>query len=139
MGLIDERVRLEVPARSYSSPYQYVVRAKIVLLAAGGPSNGIAVRLLIPRQIVSKWRKRFHNRVQELSDSQTIAQLVAAGVGVSLRIGDPKLLRCFGVVYRAVDDPGPAGISPSRGSGERSPVVEALFGAVEDEAKNLSP
>lgn len=57
----DERARLEVLARSYASPHRDVVRAKVVLLAAGGLSNeGIAVRLDIPRQIVSKWRKRFY-------------------------------------------------------------------------------
>lgn len=45
----DERARLEVLARCYSSPHQDVVRAKIVLLAAGGLSNEeIAVRLDIP-------------------------------------------------------------------------------------------
>jgi transposase len=37
-----------------------VIRAKIVLLAAEGLSNDvIAARLDTPRQIVSKWRKRF--------------------------------------------------------------------------------
>jgi transposase len=42
-------------------PYELdVVRAKIVLLAAEGLSNDIiAARLDTPRQIVSKWRKRF--------------------------------------------------------------------------------
>jgi transposase len=59
----DERARLEALARSYSSPHRDVVRAKIVLLAAGGLSNeGIAVRLDTPRQIVSKWRKRFYEQ-----------------------------------------------------------------------------
>ena len=39
------------------------MRAKIVLLAAGGLSNEeIAVRLDIPRQLVSKWRKRFYEQ-----------------------------------------------------------------------------
>lgn len=37
-----------------------VIRAKIVLYAADGMSNDqIASRLDTPRQIVSKWRKRF--------------------------------------------------------------------------------
>jgi hypothetical protein len=35
----DERDRLEVLARSYSSPHRDVVRAKVVLLAAGGLFN----------------------------------------------------------------------------------------------------
>lgn len=56
----DERVRLEAQARKYTSPYRDVIRAKIVLLAAQGLSNDvIATRLDTPRQIVSKWRKRF--------------------------------------------------------------------------------
>jgi transposase len=37
------------------------IRAKIVLLAATGLSNDdIGARLDTPRQIVSKWRQRFH-------------------------------------------------------------------------------
>ena len=56
----EERVVLEVQAHQYTSPYCNVVRAKIVLLAAQGLSNDIiAARLDTPRQIVSKWRKRF--------------------------------------------------------------------------------
>ena len=50
-------------ARSYSAPHRDVVRAKIVLLAADGLSNEeIAARLDTPRQIVSKWRKRFYEQ-----------------------------------------------------------------------------
>src|SRR5436309_6098435 len=56
----DERRHLESMARQYTSPYCDVVRAKIILLAAEGLSNDvIASRLDTPRQIVSKWRKRF--------------------------------------------------------------------------------
>lgn len=55
-----ERARLEAMARKYTSPYRDVVRAKIVLYAADGLENEeIAARLDTPRQIVSKWRKRF--------------------------------------------------------------------------------
>jgi transposase len=37
------------------------VRAKVVLYAAAGLSNeAIAARIDLPRQIVSKWRKRFY-------------------------------------------------------------------------------
>jgi transposase len=40
-----------------------VVRAKIVLYAARGMENQeIADRVDLPRQIVSKWRKRFFER-----------------------------------------------------------------------------
>ena len=58
-----ERARLESWARKYTSPYYQVIRAKIVLLAAEGRSNKeIAHHLDVPRQIVSKWRKRFHQQ-----------------------------------------------------------------------------
>lgn len=56
----DERQALESLARKYTSPYCDVIRARIILLAAEGLSNDvIAARLDTPRQIVSKWRKRF--------------------------------------------------------------------------------
>jgi hypothetical protein len=49
-----------IMARKYTSPYCDVIRAKIILLANEGLSNDvIASRLDTPRQIVSKWRKRF--------------------------------------------------------------------------------
>jgi transposase len=55
-----ERARLEATARKYTSPYRDVIRAKIVLYAADGLDNDtIAARLDTPRQIVSKWLKRF--------------------------------------------------------------------------------
>jgi len=56
----DERLSLESMARRYTSPYCDVIRAKIVLLADEGfPNDLIASKLDTPRQIVSKWRKRF--------------------------------------------------------------------------------
>jgi transposase len=55
-----ERSELESHARQYTSPYYSVLRAKIILLAAEGVGNDeIGARLSVPRQIVSKWRKRF--------------------------------------------------------------------------------
>lgn len=55
-----ERQHLEDIARKYTSPYCDVMRAKVILLAAEGLSNKqIGERLDLPRQIVSKWRKRF--------------------------------------------------------------------------------
>ncbi len=55
-----EREELESRVRKYTSPYCEVIRAKIVLLAAERlPNDVIASRLDTPRQIVSKWRKRF--------------------------------------------------------------------------------
>jgi hypothetical protein len=63
----EERRHLEATARSHTSPYWKVVRAWIVLYTAEGLSNGqIAARLDTPRQVVSKWRKRFFE--QRLAD-----------------------------------------------------------------------
>jgi transposase len=54
---------LEARARKYTSSYRDVIRAKLVLLAAEGLSNDIiAARLDTPRQIISKWRKRFFDQ-----------------------------------------------------------------------------
>lgn len=56
----DERASLQAITRKYTSPYCDVMRAKVILLAADGLSNQqIGERLQLPRQIVSKWRKRF--------------------------------------------------------------------------------
>lgn len=65
-----ERGWLEHAARSYTAPYCEVVRAKIVLLAAEGLENKqIGERVDLPRQVVSKWRKRFFDeRVAGLQD-----------------------------------------------------------------------
>lgn len=54
---------LTVVAGKYTAPYFEVVRAKIILYAAEGLENQeIAARLDLPRQVVSKWRKRFYKR-----------------------------------------------------------------------------
>lgn len=56
----EERRRLQEVARKYTSPYCDVARAKVILMAAQGVENKeIGLRLDLPRQIVSKWRKRF--------------------------------------------------------------------------------
>jgi len=55
-----EKSALENLARQYTSPYYQVVRAKVILLAAQGLDNDqIGSQVSLPRQIVSKWRKRF--------------------------------------------------------------------------------
>jgi transposase len=66
----EERQALEEIARKYTSPYRDVVRAKVVLYAAQGLENKeIAARIDVPRQIVSKWRKRFaEDRLDGLDD-----------------------------------------------------------------------
>ena len=59
----EEHARLVSWAGKYTSPYYQVIRAKIVLLAAEGWSNKeIGHHLDVPRQMVSKWRKRFHQQ-----------------------------------------------------------------------------
>ncbi len=65
-----EKSELVRIARKYTSPYYYVVRAKIVLMAAQGLDNkSIGEKLSLPRQIVSKWRKRFFaQRLEGLED-----------------------------------------------------------------------
>ena len=56
-----EEVELKRVASKYTSPYYQVVRAKAILMAAQGlDNNTIGQRLSLPRQIVSKWRKRFY-------------------------------------------------------------------------------
>ena len=66
----EERRALESAARKYTSPYNEVVRARIVLYAAEGLQNDdIASRVDTPRQVVSKWRKRFfEQRLDGLRD-----------------------------------------------------------------------
>ena len=56
----DEQKALEERAAKYTSPYFEVVRAKVILFAAEGMQNKeIGECLSLPRQIVSRWRKRF--------------------------------------------------------------------------------
>jgi transposase len=67
-----ERTELESIGRKYTSPYCQVVRAKAVLLAAEGMENlAIGQRLDLPRQIVSKWRKRFFEQRLEGLESRS--------------------------------------------------------------------
>lgn len=66
----EERAALEARSRQYTSPYWFVMRAKVILLAAEGWENkDIGDALQMPRQVVSKWRKRFfHERLAGLED-----------------------------------------------------------------------
>jgi hypothetical protein len=62
-----EELELKKIASKYTSPYYQVVRAKVILMAAQGlDNNTIGQRLDLPRQIMSKWRKRFFE--QSLKD-----------------------------------------------------------------------
>jgi len=66
----EERAALDSMARSYTSPYWQVTRARMVLLAADGLRNDeIAARLDCGRDVVSQWRKRFfEQRLAGLED-----------------------------------------------------------------------
>lgn len=66
----DEESWLKEVTQKYTLPYFKVMRAKIILLAAEGFANQeIAEYLHIPREIVSKWRKRFfEERLDGLTD-----------------------------------------------------------------------
>ena len=66
----NERRELERIASQYTLPYYVVVRAKIALMAAQGLDNkAIGEKLSTPREIVSKWRKRFYEeRLDGLQD-----------------------------------------------------------------------
>ncbi len=65
-----EREYLESCIRKYTSSYMDVVRAKIILYSADGLENSeIAEKIDLPRQVVSKWRKRFfEDRIDGLRD-----------------------------------------------------------------------
>lgn len=65
----EEQILVE-RSRQYTASYCKVVRAKIILLAASGLQNEeISERLDVPREVVSKWRKRFYyERVDGLDD-----------------------------------------------------------------------
>jgi hypothetical protein len=65
-----ERTELVRRAGKYESSYREVIRAKIALLASKGLANdAIGARLDTPRQIVSKWRRRFYiHRLSGLED-----------------------------------------------------------------------
>ena len=65
-----ERKELERSARKYTSSYCNVIRSRAILLCAQGIQNKeIGERLDLPRQIVSKWRKRFfYERLDGLRD-----------------------------------------------------------------------
>ncbi len=66
----EERMALNAMVRQYTLPYFMVVRAKAILLAAEGLGNKrIGEKLDLPREIVSKWRKRFfYERLPGLQD-----------------------------------------------------------------------
>ncbi len=67
---LKEKDALQQMARKYTLSYFKVVRAKAILLAADGLENKqIGEKLDLPREVVSKWRKRFfEERLNGLQD-----------------------------------------------------------------------
>ena len=56
----EESAGLSRRAAKYTLPYFEVLRAKMILMAAGGMDNDeIAARLDTRREVVSQWRQRF--------------------------------------------------------------------------------
>ena len=56
----EESVEFNRRATRYTLPYFEVVRAKMILMTAGGMGNEqIAARLDTRREVVSQWRQRF--------------------------------------------------------------------------------
>ena len=56
-----DEAELRRRAARYTAPYIEVIRARIVLMAADSMQNkDIAEKLMLPVQIVSKWRKRYY-------------------------------------------------------------------------------
>jgi hypothetical protein len=66
----EERRVLMARAAQYTRPYVEVQRAQMILLAAEGWHNvAIAARVQTRREVVSLWRKRFHDgRLAGLDD-----------------------------------------------------------------------
>ena len=61
--MLSQRDEAELRRRAapYTAPYMGVVRARIILMAAEGMQNkDIAKKLMLPVQIVSKWRKCYY-------------------------------------------------------------------------------
>jgi len=93
----EERRELESRAHKHASPYNDVIRAKIILLAAQNlPNDVIASRLGTSRKIVSKWRKRFC--LARLAGLETVPEPIAIDLPkpfasrlTSLYAGEPQL------------------------------------------------
>ena len=89
----EEECCLRAMARKYTSPYNEVVRARAILLAAEGRANkDIGVHLNLPRQIVSKCRKRFfYERLHELNGYALAVAAVGLVQGYGHLIQGPKI------------------------------------------------
>lgn len=103
-----ERKDLENLANSSSAEFRLVQRARIVLAAAGGASNGaISRRLDIERKTVRKWRQRYRERRRSDPD-KTVADWLAD----AKRVGAPATFDEFfwvDVVALVTSDPASSG------------------------------
>ncbi len=105
-----DRAALEQQVRSYTSPHAEVIRAKIVLFAAGGQANAaIAQRLDVHVDVVSRWRKRFCAQgLAGLTDRARSGRPRSFAAGV---VAEVKAMACEPPTQREV--PLPAGARPS--------------------------
>jgi len=102
-----DRAELERRARCYTAPHAGVIRARVVLLAAGGVENRvIAARLGVHVGVVARWRKRF-------------AQEGIGGLADRKRAGRPRVYAAAvvtGVKAMACEPPEDRGVPQSRWS-----------------------
>ena len=122
-----DRAELQRRARCYGAPHAEVVRAKIVLLAAGGVENAvIAARLDVHVGVVSRWRKRF-------------AQEGMSGLADRRRSGRPRVFPAAVVAEvkaMACEPPEDRGVPQSRWSASDLAAQAAEEGLVESVARS---
>jgi transposase len=76
----EQRQALEAIVRKYTSPYQLVIRARIVLLAAQGHGvRAIATHLHIARGRVQSWRRRWLTTAASTPVARRLADLPRPG------------------------------------------------------------
>ena len=121
-----DRAELQRRARCYTGPHAEVMRAKIVLLAAGGLENAvIAERLDVHVGVVSRWRKRF---AEEGMD----------GLADRKRSGRPRVFPAAVVAEvkaMACEPPEDRGVPQSRWSAADLAAQAAAEGLVESVAR----
>ena len=126
--LVEETLVVALPA-----DHPLAVTRKVVLSELAGEDFVLSPRPSGPAvydRIVGLCRRAgFSPSVaQESAELQTVAGLVAAGMGVALLVGKPEhLLRHRGVAYREVGNPGATWeLAAARREDERSPMAHAF-------------
>jgi transposase len=118
---VPEYTALSRLTRRASAPARAVLRAKIVLAAAGGQSNaGIARRLGVSVDTVRKWRRRFHQ--QRLAGLRDRPRSGRPPVFNPVAVAEVKALAC--------EPPGQHNLSLSRWSASELARVAAEQGIV---------